>query len=113
MRSLKETGRGAGADSEQPFEANHIDMDNVWGRYAVRDCTSKAYRTALLRAVCNINASHTPIRQHNDQNEFAQADQRHFWEGPSTVMHSSFGFVAVYVYVHRTVNFDVKTSENR
>ena len=92
VHSLKETGRGAGADSEQSFEANHIDMDNAWGRNCVRDLISEAYRAKLLRAVCNLNASHTPIQHHDDHGrggeDLEQTDQRGIWEGAaSTVMH--------------------------
>ncbi len=60
-RSLVETGRGLGADSEQALEAAHYDFDVVWQRYITRDFTNVKYGERLLKAVLTYNAAHTPL----------------------------------------------------
>lgn len=61
-RSLRETRRGLGADSEQAFEGAHHDFDIMWGRYRVRHEKSAVYSDNLRRATVNFNTSHIPIR---------------------------------------------------
>ena len=58
--TLRETGRGMGADSEQGHERAHPEFLNVWNRYRLRDITGPIYAENLKRALLKFNTLHIP-----------------------------------------------------